>query len=229
VADRLPGRPTASSHIVVVDGLRTVYRSEESASEVWDIPASLDYLEPLSRFDHLSLGHLPSDRDGQSTRRVIRTARAAGVPVSWTPGQTQLRRSAAAFADSMPWVDLLILNREEATQFGTLPSTTEPGDAARALAIRAGGRTTVVVTDGGRSPAVAYDPDTSRLLTAPLVPVTVVDPSGAGDCFNAHLTLGRLRGLDLGEALDLASRRAAETCTYWGCVARTQRSVVTEA
>jgi hypothetical protein len=97
-----------------------------------------------------------------------------------------------------------------------LPSDTSVRDAALALAARCGEQAIVVVTDGGKSPAVCHDSEHGRLYLVPPLPIQVVDPTGAGDAFHAGLAAGLIKRMDLKAALALARQRAATICTVWG-------------
>jgi sugar/nucleoside kinase (ribokinase family) len=218
----IPGRPTPSSHILVQDGERTVFRTQGSAAEAWTeehIPWHLFYAEGRFAnrpFAWLALGHLPADEAGTITGRLIQTAHRAGIPVSWTPGGTQIRYTADRFIDELRLLRLLVLNREEAIAFCQLPADTSGRDAALTLAARCGKQAIVVVTDGGKSPAVCHDSEHGCLYLVPPLPIQVVDPTGAGDAFHAGLVAGLIKGMDLEATLELARQKAAAICTVWG-------------
>jgi 2-dehydro-3-deoxygluconokinase len=84
-------------------------------------------------------------------------------------------------------------------------------DAARTLASL--GPRTAVVTLGARGAVACVDGD---LLSAPAVPVTAIDPIGAGDGFVSGYLAGLLAGLAAEGCLDLAVRSGAFAVTVEG-------------
>ncbi|HSU53260.1 MAG TPA: hexose kinase [Candidatus Dormibacteraeota bacterium] len=97
-------------------------------------------------------------------------------------------------------------NRAElaATVGGELSTDKSLGDAMRALHERGAQR---VIITAGADPVMAFDGQRFWRITAPRV--TTVNPIGSGDAFTAGLTIGLLRGDELGEACRLASAAGA--------------------
>src|SRR5205814_1717583 len=83
--------------------------------------------------------------------------------------------------------------------------------AARALASL--GPRTAVVTLGARGAVACVDGD---LVSAPAVPVTAIDPIGAGDGFVSGYLAGLLDGLATEACLNLAVRSGAFAVTVEG-------------
>lgn len=104
-------------------------------------------------------------------------------------------------------VDVFVPNETEATRY---TRTTTPADAARVLARR----TPLAVITCGADGVVACDDH--EIINLPAVPVTLVDPTGAGDSFSAGLTVGLSHGLSLRSALSLASLTASATLSRPG-------------
>jgi sugar/nucleoside kinase (ribokinase family) len=215
---RMPGKPTATTHILVGNGDRTILPTRGSASEAWSETSIPFCLAEQKGYDWLALGHLPGDKDGSISKRVIRTAHGAGIPVSWTPGSTQIRLKLEVFKGMLPMLRLLTLNLEEAVALGGLAPGTTPEDAAAALVSRAGKETIVVVTNGGKTPSACYSLKLQHPYLVPPVPVKIVDTTGAGDAFHAGLAAGLIKGMDLRAALEQARQVAAKVCTFWGGV-----------
>ncbi len=163
-----------------------------------------------ARHVHVSSYFLLEQSLGPGVAGLMAAAHANGATTSldtnWDPagrwGGAQLR---AAF----PHIDYLLPNKEEALRL----SGERNLDAAVAALTSAG--PAVVVKLG---PSGAMYADSSRVDRVP-VPLgldgSFVDATGAGDCFNAGLIAGLLRGLDLPSAAQLgcavgsASTRAA--------------------
>jgi len=159
-----------------------------------------------ARHVHVSSYFLMADSLGPGLAGLLAGARAAGattsVDTNWDPSgrwakDTWLR---AALAQA----DLLLPNEAEALALSGQPDLAE---AVRVLAGRGGGgpasadgpagpggAARVVVKRGARGALCA---DRGGWWQVSLPPVTPVDDTGAGDCFNAGLITGLLRGLNL--------------------------------
>jgi ribokinase len=108
-------------------------------------------------------------------------------------------------ADLLDRVDVLVVNEGEFARV----TGVEVGDDAESFADRvsqAGLRCAVVVTLGGRGAMVCED---GQVTVCPAPPVTVVDTTGAGDCFVGALADALARGRSLPEALHWAVAAAS--------------------
>jgi ribokinase len=108
-------------------------------------------------------------------------------------------------ADLLDRVDVLVVNEGEFARV----TGVEVGDDAEGFADRvsqAGLRCAVVVTLGGRGAMVCED---GQVTVCPAPPVTVVDTTGAGDCFVGALADALARGRSLPEALHWAVAAAS--------------------
>jgi len=169
-----------------------------------DVPAAL---LAQARHVHVSSYFLLEHSLGPGLAAMLAAARAAGATTSldtnWDPagewGGGQLR---AVLAQT----GVLLPNETEAERIAG-----EPDLPAAAGALTAAGPR-LAVKLGGRGAFCADGPVWHRVE---LPPVTPVDTTGAGDCFNAGLIAGLLRGLDLpaaaalGCAVGALSTRAA--------------------
>jgi sugar/nucleoside kinase (ribokinase family) len=172
-----------------------------------DVPADL---LARTRHVHVSSYFLLEQSLGPGLAELLATARsleaATSLDTNWDPagrwGGEQLRAVLAA-------TDLLLPNEAEARH---IAGTASAGEAIAALAA-AGPR---VVVKLGADGAMCHDGALSYRISPPAgADGQVVDATGAGDCFNAGLIAGLLRGLDLpsaarlGCAVGTASTRAA--------------------
>ena len=157
-----------------------------------DVPAAL---LARARHVHVSSYFLLERSLGPGLAAVLAAARAAGATTSldtnWDPagkwGDDHLH---AALAQT----DVLLPNETEALRIADAPTL----PAAAAALTAAGPR--LVVKLGERGVLCVDGPVWHR---AELPPVTPVDATGAGDCFNAGLIGGLLRGLALPDAAAL--------------------------
>jgi sugar/nucleoside kinase (ribokinase family) len=154
-----------------------------------------------ARHLHVSSYFLIEPSLGDGLGPIFAAARSAGVTTSldtnWDPadkwGGDRLRSVIAQ-------TDLLIPNEAEALRIAgrdTLPE---------AIGVLAGGGSRLVVKRGSRGALCVED---GRRHRVGLPPVHPVDATGAGDCFNAGLIAGLLRGLALPVAAALGCAVAA--------------------
>jgi sugar/nucleoside kinase (ribokinase family) len=163
-----------------------------------DIPAGLFR---RSRHVHVSSYFLLADSLGPGLAAALASARAAGATTSldtnWDPAERwRDERLSAAIAQA----DLLLPNETEALALSGASS------ASAAVLSLADAGPQVVVKLGARGVLVASG---SELHQVSLPPVTPVDTTGAGDCFNAGLIAGLLQGLPLPRAAALGCAAGA--------------------
>jgi sugar/nucleoside kinase (ribokinase family) len=157
-----------------------------------DVPATL---LARARHVHVSSYFLLERSLGPGLAAMLASARAAGATTSldtnWDPaeewGDGQLRASLAQ-------TDVLLPNEQEAMRIAGEPNLPAAADALTA----AGPRLAVKLGERG---VLCADGRVWHRVELP--PVTPVDTTGAGDCFNAGLIAGLLRGLALSDAATL--------------------------
>ena len=163
-----------------------------------DVPAEL---LSRARHVHISSYFLLEQTLGPGLPALLAAAHATGASTSldtnWDPSGAW---GAGFFPDVLAQTDLLLPNETEALRMAgaaTLPDAlaflTETGGA---IAVKLGARGALYADASGR-----------YLATPP--PVSPVDATGAGDCFNAGLLAGLLRGDDPPEALALGCATGA--------------------
>ena len=148
-----------------------------------------------ARHVHVSSYFLLEDCLGPDLADLLSAARAAGAMTSldtnWDPsGRWGDARLSAAIAQT----DVLLPNEAEAMGLSGADDLTL---AAKALT---GAGPRLVVKLGERGALCADGPARQRVSLPPVVPV---DTTGAGDCFNAGLIAGLLKGLPLPRAAAL--------------------------
>jgi sugar/nucleoside kinase (ribokinase family) len=154
-----------------------------------------------TRHVHVSSYFLLEQSLGPSLAAVLAGARAAGATTSldtnWDPAGTW---GAEFFPEVLAETDLLLPNEAEAERLAGAATL----DEAVASLTKAGGL--IAVKLGARGALYA---DGQRQYVATPPPMTPLDTTGAGDCFNAGLLTGLLRGLEPAEALALACATGA--------------------
>jgi sugar/nucleoside kinase (ribokinase family) len=157
-----------------------------------DVPAAL---LSEARHVHVSSYFLLAESLGPGLPALLSAVRAAGATTSldtnWDPaGRWGDERLRAAIAQA----DVLIPNEAEALRLSG------EGDLAAAARVLTSTGARLVVKLGRRG---ALCVDGSRRHHAQLPPVTAVDATGAGDCFDAGLIAGLLAGLAMPQATAL--------------------------
>jgi sugar/nucleoside kinase (ribokinase family) len=159
---------------------------------VADVPAGL---LAQARHVHVSSYFLLERSLAGGLGAMMATARAAGAAVSldtnWDPaGKWGDDRLSAALAEA----DLLLPNEAEAIALSGQP------DLAAAAGVLSAAGPRLAVKLGARGALWVDGPRQQRVS---LPPVTPVDTTGAGDCFNAGLIAGLLDGLAIPQAVAL--------------------------
>ena len=171
------------------------------------------------RFEDLDLKYLASARHFHMSSlflqrellphvaELFRRMKAAGLTTSLDTNDDPEDRWSGVLDDILPQVDILLPNEREAIKI----SGTDDVEAALSQLARKVG--TVVIKMGSRG-AVATQ-NGSR-FTAPATPVTVIDPVGAGDSFDAGFLFQFLRGAELGKCLEYGNLCGAFSTTASG-------------
>jgi sugar/nucleoside kinase (ribokinase family) len=174
---------TCTVVVLLEDGDRTMLSDRGAAARLrpTDLPA-------LDGADHLHLsGYVlldPTSRPAGLT--ALAAARAAGMTTSVDP-----QAAPALTAEFREWVrgvDLLLPNADELDALGGSAMDLITTCTARAVAVTDGSRGARWIDDAGR-------------WHAPAQPADVVDPTGAGDAFDAGLLVAWLGGADPDESL----------------------------
>ena len=112
-------------------------------------------------------------------------------------------------AQALPYTDVFLPNDDEGR---LLTGEADPIDQAQGFLDY--GCPNVVITMGEQGVLAATR---EQMLRAPSFRVQVVDPSGAGDAFDAGYIYGLLAGWNLERTLTFASAIGASACTKLGC------------
>jgi sugar/nucleoside kinase (ribokinase family) len=115
---------------------------------------------------------------------------------------------ATDLALALPYTDVFLPNDDEGRLL-----TGEADPVAQARCFLSYGCSNVVITLGGDGAVAA---DEHAVVRAPAFAVPVVDPSGAGDAFDAGYIYGMLQGWPLPRTLTFASAIGASACMKLG-------------
>jgi sugar/nucleoside kinase (ribokinase family) len=166
---------------------------------------NLEYLSSARHF-HVSslflqrklLPHMPE---------LFRRMKSAGLSTSLDTNDDPEDRWGRVVEETLPYVDLLLPNEREAMKM------CGAADVESALSRLSQKVATVVVKMGARGALAVRD---GRHFSAPAVPVTVIDPIGAGDSFDAGFLHQFLRGADLSACLAFGNLCGAFSTTACG-------------
>ena len=155
--------------------------------------ASARHLHHGSFFLHSGLRpHIPE---------IFRRARELGLTISLDTNWDPEERWNSTLAESLLLTDLFLPNEQEALHISGCAGLEEAVAWLHARGLPAGA---IVVVKRGVHGARVYDGD--RVVECTVTPATGGDSVGAGDSFDAGFLAGWLRGLPLGQCLDVACR-----------------------
>ncbi|GAA4590655.1 2-dehydro-3-deoxygluconokinase [Actinoplanes octamycinicus] len=170
---------------------------------------------PLSELERAGILHVTGitpalgDTARATVFAAVEAARAAGVPVSLDVnyrGKLWSRFDAApVLRDLVALADIVFAGPDEAAIF---LDATDPVDGLAKL-----GPAEVIVKDGARGCAALID---DARHTLPALPITAVDPVGAGDAFVAGYLADRLAGAPAAQRLQTAITAGAFAVTVPG-------------
>ncbi|GAA3188433.1 sugar kinase [Dactylosporangium siamense] len=202
---RVPGVATGTVVVLASDAERTMFtdRGANRLLSPADVDRALD-ATPDGRHLHLSAYVLFDPDCAPAGRHALLAARERGLTTSLDAASAApLERLGPAFWSSVPEVDLLFANLDEARVLAG-PSGTA-ADLAAALLDRAG----AVIVKSGAGGATWAGP-AAPPVHAPAVPVArVIDPTGAGDAFAAGFLAAWLSGASPADALSTGARLGA--------------------
>lgn len=194
----IPVDSTSSDISIILttpDGENSIITTRSAAAAL-DKDAALEALGDAVSGD---LVVLQGNLSEETTLAILHAARSKGLTTAFNPSPLQ-----PWFASVLPLIDIAVLNRIEAEVLSG-----KSGAAAGAFLLRAGVGL-VVVTLGGQGCVLVSANGAIEVLAAP---ATIVDTTGAGDCFaGVALASATRRGVAVdARALEDAARAAAIT------------------
>jgi ribokinase len=132
---------------------------------------------------------------------IIKRAKKIGAEVCFNPGSNELKQGKKILAPLFAKLDIVFLNREEASLLTGVKDADLPGiiKAMRGICAHS------VVTDG---PAGAYAVTPHETIFAGIIPVKKINLTGAGDAFASAYAAAMLKHNDVRTALALGSANA---------------------
>lgn len=194
-------RPTGTIVIIVEGEVRTML-TDRGANVVFDLDSVPQELIAVANYLHFTGHTIIDEPKRESVITLINRARAHGVTVSIDPATAGFISDfgVAEFLRLCAGAHILRPNEDEAC---LLAGVDDVDEATRVL-------TTLfplVVTTCGRD-GVIVGAAGSDLVRVAVEPIEVVDPTGAGDSFNAGLLAALARGLNPVDAATDAARVA---------------------
>lgn len=178
----------------------------------------ISYMDRLERVDRtpyiyqhkpraILMNALETDEAGTA---LVRAAREVGTTVFLDSQSTDKTLSTPGVVEILGAVDALLINASEALSLTGANNVDEAGGRLSAI-------TPLVVIKRGADGASAYQGD--QRLHSPALQVSVVDTTGAGDCFNAGFIAAYLRGEPLEMCLRYGNICGGLSTTAHGTVA----------
>lgn len=207
-------------------GANVLLNSSEIATST--LAADLVYVAPLS------------DNSADTYPHIVETAKSAGAFLAVNPGIRQISARGQTFRKTLPFVDILILNRKEAegllplliAEFGDEGSSFQEqnGEALPRLLVSglSGGGYDVTLTGfaisvlncGTKAVAItdssqrSYVATSEAILFCPSLARTVAGTAGAGDAFGATLAHEMKAGATIEDALRFATVNASSVVAH---------------
>ncbi len=200
------GQTAYSTILTAVNGERTIltYRGVSHGWKESDIPAAKIkagwlYITSLG-------GNMPP------LIAALRHAKIRTMAVAWNPGNAELKLGLRALDPILRQVHVLLLNLEEAQQLTGLQTTDVKEIAAKLT--RPG--MTILLTDGTNGTHAFQD---GHHWHAGTRSVRSVSRTGAGDAFGSGFVAAKMRGLEIADALRVATLNAESVIGQFGAKA----------
>ena len=133
----------------------------------------------------------------QTMLALMREANARGVAVAFNPSSYQTQKGLELLREPLTRSQLFVLNREEAQMLVGVAANR----AELCRRLRAAGGEIVLITEGSHGASLLY---AETIYHVPSRARSVVETTGAGDCFASSFLGGLARGLSVVDALRLA-------------------------
>lgn len=211
----IPGRTTGIAFVAyTMDGSREfVFHLRDSAAEAMDADQILPGYFSGGGWLHLSGSTIAlSQQSHKACWRALQLAKSAGRKISFDPNLRPelmpVEETIEVYAPFIEAADLLLPTREEAH---SLTGASDDDSAAEQLMQNP---VTILALKRGAEGCTIYGQ--GKRFDSPGYPVEVVDPTGAGDCFNAAFIVGLDAGWSLERVAQFACASGALAVTRLG-------------
>jgi sugar/nucleoside kinase (ribokinase family) len=196
-------RPTGTI-VIIVEGDKRTMLTDRGANVIFDLDAVPQDLIAIAEYLHFTGHTIIDEPKRESVVRLISRAAAHGVNVSIDPASAGFITDfgVAEFLQLCAGAHILRPNEDEARVLSGL-------DDIEAATVKLTEMFPLVVTTCGRD-GVIVGQRGDETVRVSVNPIDVIDPTGAGDSFNAGLLAGLARGLSPVDAARAAVIVAAE-------------------
>jgi ribokinase len=148
---------------------------------------------------------------------IFAIAERERIKIAFNPGSKQLGTGYHGLKNYLAQADILILNLEEAEELVFSKTKKMPKTEGEILRVldEVGGKISVV-TDAEKGSHAISD---GKTFHERCFSTTVVDTTGAGDCFGGTFVFGQIQGLGIQESLRLAAINSASVVAKMGASA----------
>lgn len=147
----------------------------------------------------------------ETYKKVANLVKKQKIKLAFNPGPAQIDSGLNSFSYILPLTEVLILNKDEATQI-TNSKSQIPEDLL--FELKKLGPKIVVITDGENG-SFAID-DKGNFFEQPAIKVRAVSPTGAGDAYSSGLMGALMLGKNLKEAMEWGTKNAASVVKLIG-------------
>jgi sugar/nucleoside kinase (ribokinase family) len=196
--------------VIIVEGEKRTMLTDRGANVIFNLDTVPQDLIAVAEYLHFTGHTIIDEPKRESVVRLISRASAHGVNVSIDPASAGFISDfgVAEFLRLCDGAHILRPNEDEVRILSGL-------DDVEAATVKLTELFPLVVTTCGRD-GVIVGQRGEEVVRVPIVPIDVVDPTGAGDSFNAGLLAGLARGLSPVDAARAAVIVAAEAVTAVG-------------
>lgn len=135
-----------------------------------------------------------------------------GVTLMFNPGSLQVRAAIEDIHFILSRTNILFVNRQEAEIFSGMENS-ESKEKELLMKLQSLGPKSVIITDGVKG---VFACDGTQSFKSAVIPVTVVEKTGAGDAFNAGFVAAIIHGHPFERALQWGTMNAASVISYVG-------------
>lgn len=213
---RYPDAKTDLSAIIVMtqNGERTIFHNRDANERLVVVE------ERLRQAEWFFVSALNGDWK-KNLETVVVAHKKSGARLALNPGQHNIREDAAVILATLPEVQVLLLNKDEAIELvmkGAVPATPDQLDDEQFLltTLHSFGAKTIGMTDGKRG---AWGSDGQVSWFCPIsTRGAVLDSTGCGDAFGSGFMAAHLAGKSLPEALQYGIANSGSVVGFYGAI-----------